>query len=633
MARHDECGDERTAEGEVAVARLATDAGDLPHAAAHLAAATATDPALPEVHEALAGFSARAGGPARALEHFPVAGETSPGVTACHAHLRAAAGDRDTAVETLAAVMAAEPSLPWAEAAWLLREDLPDLISPDAVARAAARATTTLGEPLPEAVRTALLPFDRFVTAVLDRHPDHAHLLAVASALPRLLGATDRAVERARRAHRIEPGRVQALMLGRALRAAGEADEALAVWEATLDDGPFDGRLAGEVAELYAATGRPEGGLRRVEAALRHEPDHPTTAPLLHGLRHRIDGGTDHLLALADHLRTHPDHALADELLARACHRTPWLGIVPQVVEASIDVLHQLLAEPNDALAEGFTIKMSEPEPPSALLALRLAFPRGSASYRELREPDPRLTVRPVGVRIWRYDGLDPLPAVAAPSPESAELVRRTADIHWAHPPAAYDRAVRLAGVPLDDLLGVLAHPPAPREDELGRALLAHQPELWVRAVQVFACLGIAHHRTDQPWSRSDRRRVLLDLLLGSEDWVVEAAGFALVAVGWTHPATRQDIGQRLRTRLNAVASAYEQRDVTVLTSVCTLVLACPWLDEQSRALAQDLIDRRRSNVEAYAAEDAAPPAPQLPPAAPTPSRPRGLRGLFGRGR
>ncbi|MFB7669467.1 hypothetical protein ACFC1R_37095 [Kitasatospora sp. NPDC056138] len=270
---------------------------------------------------------------------------------------------------------------------------------------------------------------------------------------------------------------------------------------------------------------------------------------------------------------------------------------------------------------------MSEPEPPSTLLALRLGFPGASATYRELRKPDPRLTVRTVGVRIWRYDGLDPLPAVAAPSSESAELVRQAANVVWAHVPEAYDQAVQLAGVPLDDLLGVLAHPPAPREDELGQALLSRQPELWIRAVQAFTCLGIAHHRTDQPWHGSDRRRILLDLLFGPEDWAVEAAGFALVAVAWTHPETRHDIGQQLRIRLLAVASAYRQRDVTILDSVCTLLLACPWLDQQSLSLAHDLIDRRRNDMAAYAAEQ------DESEASAAPSQPRGLKRLFRRGR
>ena len=64
-------GEERlNAEGELAVARLAMDAGDLPHAATHLGNAMVEAPALPEVFEALAGLTARAGGADAAIELF-----------------------------------------------------------------------------------------------------------------------------------------------------------------------------------------------------------------------------------------------------------------------------------------------------------------------------------------------------------------------------------------------------------------------------------------------------------------------------------------------------------------------------------------------------------------------------------
>ncbi len=232
------------------------------------------------------------------------------------------------------------------------------------------------------------------------------------------------------------------------------------------------------------------------------------------------------------------------------------------------------------------------------------------------------------------------------PAPESAELVRVTTGIVWPSIPAAYDEAVRFAGLPLADLLGVLAHPPLPREDELGRALLAHQPELWVRAVQAFACLGIAHHRTDQPWRGSDRRRVLRDLLLGPEDWVAEAAGFALVAIGWTHPETRADIAAQLRTLLNHCVDARHTRVVTVLRSVCRLVLAAPWLPladlDLARAAirAEDAVDSEPAHEPKPEPEPEAEPEPASaaepepeaqPEAEPAPARAPQRPGLLGR--
>ncbi|WP_051830361.1 MULTISPECIES: hypothetical protein [Streptomyces] len=649
---HTDGDDERlAAEGEVAVARLAIDSGDLAHAADHLADAILNDPQLPELHEALAELSAAAGGPAAARELFPLDGEVYLGTVACRAHVEAAAGDWDTAVGLLASAIQYEPARPWAHAAWLAREDLPGLVDPDAVAQAVARAAGALPDPLPAELAEAVRPFDAFVQAVLDRHGDHALLPAMASGLTRRLGATARAVELAERAHRLAPGYLPAVMLGNALRSDGRPEQALAVWEAELARSAPGGDnsssyLAVDVAELYGALGRAAEGLPWLDRVLATEPDHPKAAPARYGLRHALDGDPAHLLGLADHHRAHPDHEYAQDLLARLSHREPWLGMVPGTSEATVNLLHQVLAASDTDRDTEIDCTVSTLEPPSSQLAVHLALPRCTVVYQSVGSPDPRLPLTATGTRIWTWDGADPRPAVAPPAPESAELVRVTTGIVWPSIPAAYDEAVRFAGLPLADLLGVLAHPPLPREDELGRALLAHQPELWVRAVQAFACLGIAHHRTDQPWRGSDRRRVLRDLLLGPEDWVAEAAGFALVAIGWTHPETRADIAAQLRTLLNHCVDARHTRVVTVLRSVCRLVLAAPWLPladlDLARAAirAEDAVDSEPAHEpepepEAEAEPEpasAAEPEPEAQPEAePAPARAPQRPGLLGR--
>ncbi|MFD0408872.1 tetratricopeptide repeat protein [Kitasatospora sp. NPDC127116] len=657
MSGHtDDTGDDRlAAEGDVALARLAIDSGDLAHAADHLGDAILADPQLPELHEALAELCAAAGGPAAARELFPLDGQVYLGTVACRAHVEAAAGDWDTAVGLLASAVQHEPARPWAHAAWLAREDLPGLVDPDAVAQAVARATGALPDPLPAEPAGAVRPFHDFVQAVLARHEDHVSLLAMASGLTRRLGDTDRAVELADRAHRLAPGYLTAVMLGNALRSAGRPERALAVWEAELarvapDRDDSSSYLAVDVAELYGALGRPAEGLPWLDRVLAAEPDHPKAGPARYGLRHALDGDPAHLLGLADHHRSHPEHEYAQELLERLSHREPWLGLVSGATEATVNVLHQVLAAPDTGRDTEIDCTASTVEPPSSVLAVRLALPRSTVDYRAVGEPDPRLPLTEPTTRIWAWDGTDPRPAVAPPAPRSAELVRATAEIFWPTVPAAYDHAVRLAGLPLDDLLGVLVHPPAPREDELGRALLAHQPELWVRAVQVFACLGIAHHRTDQPWAGSERRRVLRDLLLGPEDWVVEAAGFALVAIGWTQPQTRADVAALLQQRLHHGARARRTRAVTILRSLSALVLAAPWTSDEDRALARHLMEQEDA---ADAGAEAAPEAADQAEAAERPGtagqpeaaerseaeraageepRPGRLRRLFGRG-
>ncbi|MFD7449042.1 tetratricopeptide repeat protein [Kitasatospora sp. NPDC059827] len=636
MAHTDDDGDERlAAEGEVAVARLAIDSGDLDHAADHLADAILADPQLPELHEALAELCAATGGPAAARELFPLDGEVYLGTVVCRAHVEAAAGDWDTAVGLLASAIQYEPARPWAHTAWLAREDLPTLVDPDAVAQAVARAAGALPDPLPTELADAVRPFERFLRAVVDRHPDHPLLLAMASGLTRRFGATTRAVELAERAHRLAPDYLPAVMLGNALRADGRPEHALAVWEAELArvapaEGNSSGYLAVDVAELYGALGRPAEGMPWLERVLAAEPGHPKAGPALYGLRHAVDGEAVHLLALADHHRDHPDHAYAQDLLERLSHRESWLGMVSGTTEATVNVLHQVLGSSGAGRDTEVDCTASAVEPPSSVLAVHLALPRSTVSYRSVGEPDPRLPLTEPTTRIWAWDGTDPRPAVAAPAPASADLVRATAEIVWPTVPAAYDHAVRLAGLPLDELLGVLVHPPLPREDDLGRALLAHQPELWVRAVQAFACLGIAHHRTDQPWEGSERRRVLRDLLLGPEDWVVEAAGFALVAIGWTHPAARADVAALLRQRLHYSARASRSRVVTILRSYCALVLAAPWVERSDRELARRLLaaaeaqDARdgEDGGDGAAAEDA-----KGPEGAEGPGEPGGLGG------
>ncbi|MFI6156017.1 tetratricopeptide repeat protein [Kitasatospora sp. NPDC051170] len=607
------------AEGEVAIARLAIDSGDLTHAADHLADAIVADPQLPELHEALAELCAAAGGPAAARELFPLEGQVYLGTVVCRAHVEAAAGDWDSAVGLLASAIQYEPAQPWAHAAWLAREDLPSLVDPDAVAQAVARAAGPLPDPLPGELADTVRPFHTFVQAVLDRHADHPLLLAMASGLTRRLGATTRAVELAERAHRLAPGYLPSVMLGNALRADGRPEQALAVWEAELGRTPPErddssGYLAVDVAELYGALGRPAEGLPWLDRVLAAEPGHPKAGPARHALRHAVDGDPAHLLALADHHRAHPEHEYAHELLERLSRRETWLGMVAGATEATVNLMRQVLAEETTTRDTPLDCSASALEPPSTVLALHLALPRSSVSYQAVGEPDPRVPLAP-GTSLWTWDGTDPRPAVAPPSADGAELVRATAEIVWPTVPAAYDHAVRLAGLPVEDLLGAIVHPPLPREDELGRALLSHQPELWVRAVQTFACLGLAHHRTDQPWADSDRRRLLSDLLLGPEDWVVEAAGFALLAIGWTHPDTRPDVAGLLGRRLRHLATARRTRTVTIERSFAALTLAAPWLPPTDRALAHTLLR----------------PAPAAPAAAAAQPRPGFLRRLFRR--
>jgi tetratricopeptide (TPR) repeat protein len=152
------------------------------------------------------------------------------------------------------------------------------------------------------------------------------------------------------------------------------------------------------------------------------------------------------------------------------------------------------------------------------------------------------------------------------PSAEAVRRLRQVATLSWPHPPAAYDAAVPLILVPVPDLLALLAHPPTD-----------------VAAAEVWACMGLLHHGTDEPWLDSARRRMLLDLLEGGLHRVTEAALFALIVAAWIDPDARGDVASIVAGRLTEVASRPGAR------SVAELALATPDLDVGARQLATAL--------------------------------------------
>jgi tetratricopeptide (TPR) repeat protein len=176
--------------------------------------------------------------------------------------------------------------------------------------------------------------------------------------------------------------------------------------------------------------------------------------------------------------------------------------------------------------------------------------------------------------------------ATGVPSDTAIERLHRVAHPLWPHPPAAYDAAVGLVLVEPDELLALLAHPPAAPDTEVGRALAAHDPALWGRAAQVWACLGLLHHDTEEPWLGSTRRRLLVELAEGGTDRVTEAALFALVTYAWVDPVARADVAAVVAGRLAQVAAADPHAGTGISWSVAQLALATPGMDPATRRLA-----------------------------------------------
>ncbi|MFK3983158.1 tetratricopeptide repeat protein [Micromonospora sp. NPDC050397] len=574
-----------SAEGELALARLALDEGDLRHAAGHLAGALAYAPTMPEVHEVLARLAARADG---ALDLFPLDHHPFIGAVVARAHLLAAAGKPDEGLELLAAATAHAPGSDWAGVPWVCTPELPGQLDPEQIARLLMQICAAVADPVDGDERAPLLPYLLLAKHAVATYPEQGLLLGAASALARRVGEIEQAVSWAEAGARIMPSKLAEVWLGYAYRSAGRTAEALAALNRAVDHEPDDLSVYADIAGTLADHGRLNEALGWIDRALARDPSFDCAVHTGHRLRYQRDGRLEHLVALADFRRDHPDDTHEHGDLAECCQGRPWLGQIPAAGEAVTNVLRQVLAD--EGPVSGGQLRLSGLEPPSAMRAVAAAVPGLAVEVAEVAAPDIREPRRSSARRLWSYQGTIAVPAVPAPSPTAVDRIRQLAHPAWPHPPAAYDAAVGLATLEVDDLLGLLVHPPTPPETPLGRTLAEHDPTLWVRCVQVWACLGLLHHRTDEPWIDSTRRRVLVDLVWGVEDWVTEAALCALMTASWVDPTVRSDVAAIAAERLADSVTVARQRPVSIARSLAQLVLATPAMAPQTLATARAIV-------------------------------------------
>jgi len=131
---------------------------------------------------------------------------------------------------------------------------------------------------------------------------------------------------------------------------------------------------------------------------------------------------------------------------------------------------------------------------------------------------------------------------------------------------------------------------PVPDDCVPWQRLGAVNPVYWPRFTQALACLGILHHKPEEPWPDSARRAVLVDLVNGVEDWAADAAANALVVAAWTDPACRREVAEVVRARFTAAARAKRQREVTIAGSLAHLVIITPEMPRAALDQANALI-------------------------------------------
>jgi tetratricopeptide (TPR) repeat protein len=570
---------------ELALARLALDEGDLSHAAGHVAAALVQAPTLPEAHETLARVAAAAGG---GLDLFPLGHHAFVGAVVARAHLLAAAGRPAEGLDLLAAATGYAPRTDWAGVPWVTAPELAERLDPDRIARILMQICAAVPDPVPRAARPPLHAYLTLARNAVTVHPEHGLLLGAASALARRIGEVALAITWASRGVRAQPSKLGEVWLGYAYRSAGRTREALAALGRAVEHDPDDLAVYADIAGTLADIGRLDEALGWIDRALARDPSFDCAVHTAHRLRYQRDGDVAHLVALADFIRDHPDDSHEHSDLAECCRSRPWLGQVTPAGGPVLDALREALAADGGHPEEA--VRVDALEPPSAMRTIAAAVPGLRVEVAEVADPDPREPRRASTCELWRYDGMTAAPLLPVPSVEAADRVRQVAHPAWPHPPAAYDAAVGLATLELADLLGLLVHPPEAPPTALGRVLIGQDPSLWVRCVQVWACLGLLHHRTDEPWEGSTRRRVLLELVWGVEDWITEAALFALVTAAWVDPGVRPDVARVVGERLSDVAVVARDRPVPIAISLAHLALATPALDPATATLACELI-------------------------------------------
>jgi hypothetical protein len=168
---------------------------------------------------------------------------------------------------------------------------------------------------------------------------------------------------------------------------------------------------------------------------------------------------------------------------------------------------------------------------------------------------------------------------------DAIALLHAVGDEAWASPLSGYAKAAPLGELSLDDLLGLLAHLPGPPDNARWQLMASTTPTYWYRLMQPWVCLGILRHAEHEPWIASVRREVLVDLAFGVEDWVSDAALFALVTAAYREPALRAEVRGLVRARLDAARAA--PRLVTIGESLARLMLITPGCTSADRAAAR----------------------------------------------
>jgi tetratricopeptide (TPR) repeat protein len=416
----------------------------------------------------------------------------------------------------------------------------------------------------------------------------------MAVALLRRLDIPDTALKIAQDAYAKSPDYYSANAMASAYRSANRPHDAIAMYEAALQHNPDEISVMLDVADLYTEIGKMPDAIAWYGKVVAREPEHEWALPSLYAAQYTATGDKSWQDKLDAYSEAHPENERA-RILSGQFH--PYFGgHLPDPPDAVINVMRQFMrsvaGQADPSKPASINISISALEAPSAILAANLEIKRYSPegvvgiTVDEIQQPDPRLPRVPVDLQLWKYDGVYASPAVPPPSPEIAETVEFVACQPynlkiWLE--LAKEAASRLTPDDAEGIAAAMVHPPSVPE--------GMRAWTWLQRVQFAAALILS--RLDTGWIGSIRRKALIDLANGPNDWSVGAAAVALAAIAQTESDARAEIVQLYRDILkNTPTSGYTCYVEPVITSY----LAVPEISPGEREQLEGLLAKLQQN-------------------------------------
>jgi tetratricopeptide (TPR) repeat protein len=293
-----------TANRELAAARKALEAGDLPHAAMHVANALVGAPALPEVHELLARLASH---PQGGRELFPLGESPSLANVLARAHVAASERDYDHALGLLAKAQAFAPATAWADVPWIASQDTAEQASPNWVIHLAREMHGLLRTQDSRELRAAQRPYLPLVRNAIAVHPDNDRLLGIAGFLFRRYDAAE-ALRYAVRADKLSPSQATAIALGYAHHDLGQTQQALAAWDQAISrGGNHTLKVYGDIQTLLLKADRPAEAISYAEHALAIDEQHSCSQITVLAARFRQSQKAEYFDALIEIYKNSPE--------------------------------------------------------------------------------------------------------------------------------------------------------------------------------------------------------------------------------------------------------------------------------------------------------------------------------------